>query len=242
MTLRRLNDVGLASFVAFLDSLKTDSPRGVPRQLLTAPESSEAVDGEIEIEARAFGSRLEAAGYLDERLSGLKGVERDRGLWAWLALFYFEQLCPPDKQGRRKPGELARWIPEPTNYRRYYRHLLLGPFAIFRAHHDNPERALVLLHGHPSKIDDLTGQLAAYQQIVSNKAIMEMATRLYITAGKRSVRRGAGGKGPGSARRLVDIWRQFDVTWDMYAMDADKLLDLMPREFSRFRNASSTRQ
>src|SRR5262249_11852361 len=157
--------------------------------------------------------------------------ERDTGLWAWLALFYFEQLCPKTAHGQRKPGELARWIPEVTNYQRYYRHLLAGPYRIYRAHRDNPQRAMALLCNPLDRPGDIVEQLASRQEIVTNRAIVESATRLYMDAATARPRRGAGGKGAGSARRLADVLNQFDITWDFYAMDSVNLLSLLPKEF-----------
>jgi hypothetical protein len=235
--LRRLNDTGIQRFTEFLASLETDVPQGRPVGILTDPATSDALTAVVEVDERTFGSRVEAARYFDERFSGagLKNVERDRGLWAWVSLLYFEELCPPGAHGRRKPGALARWIPEVSNFQRYYRHLLAGPYRIYRAHRDDPKRAMALLCGPLDRPGDIVEQLASRQEIVTNWAVMASATALYVDPATQKPRRGAGGKGRGSARRLADVLNQFDVTWDLYAMDATHLLQLLPREFERFR-------
>lgn len=241
MTLvRRLNQSGIERFSLFLDSLRTDTPQDRPVEILTDQLTSEELECQIYIENRSFANRLEAARYLDEKFdsSGLRGVERDRGLWAWLSLFYFEQLCPADNHGRRKPGELARWVPEVNNYQRYYRHLLAGPYRIYRAHRDRPERALALLCNPLDRPGDIVEQLASRQEIVTNKAVIETATELYIDPSTRKPRRGAGGKGRGSARRLAAVLNQLDLTFDLYALDKEALLKLLPPEFNRFRQNS----
>jgi hypothetical protein len=48
-------------------------------------------------------------------------------------------------------------------------------------------------------------------------------------------RKGAAGRGPGSARRLADVLNQLDLTWDIYMMQTADMLKMMPREFNRFR-------
>lgn len=239
--LRRLNQKGLQGFADFLQSFKTDAPHGVPVDILTSAQTSDDIGIDITMEPQVFGSRLEAAKYLDKKLSdsGLRKVEDDTGLWAWLALFYFEQLCPPVARGQRKPGELARWIPEVTNYQRYYRHLLAGPYRIYWTHRDNPERALALLCGPIDRPGELVEQFASRQEMVTNKAIIQSATALYIDPATKKPRRGAGGKGPGSPRRLADVLKQFDVTWDLYTMSPQKLLTLLPNEFNRYREKAS---
>lgn len=161
----------------------------------------------------------------------LRNLERDVELWAWLSLHYFEQLCPPDDEGRRKPGERARWIPAVDDYRKYYRHLVAGPYRIYRAHRDNPSRVMAVLAGPVDQPGDIAEQLASRHEIVTNKAAMALATALYIDPATGSPKKGAAGRGPGSARRLADILNQFDLTWDLYAMDAAAMQTMMPKEF-----------
>lgn len=236
---RRLNETGLQRLTGFLHSLKAGIPQSVPADVLTHSNTSESIGVEIEIEHRAFASRLEAAKYLDERLSssGLRNIDRDRGLWAWLSLFYFEELCPPDEDGRREPGDLARWIPELTNELRYFRHLLAGPYLVYRVHRDNPRRAMVLLCGPVDVVGQFVDDLAPRKQIVTNKAIMEAATSLYIDPETLQPKRGARTKGPGGPRRLAAVINQLDLTWDLYAMTTENFLECLPAEFDRFRSS-----
>jgi hypothetical protein len=201
---------------------------------------SEPVPGDIEIEQRAFGRRLDVARYLDERFGDAetRGLERDRGVWSWLALLFFESLCPVGRDGRRKPGARARWIPEISNFQRYYRHLLSNPYLIYRAHRDDPERAMVLLYGPPSVMGEVVEQIASRQELITNKAVVAAATKLYFDRDKDSPRRGFGGKGPGSPRRLADLLNQLVLTWDLYAMSANEVMAKLPSEFDRFRVAA----
>jgi hypothetical protein len=76
--------------------------------------------------------------------AGLSESVVDRDVWCWLAAALFEKNCPAG-HGRWQPGERARWVLESNDYRRYYRHLLAGPYMISRAHRDDPARALGLL-------------------------------------------------------------------------------------------------
>ena len=49
------------------------------------------------------GPTGEAAEYLHNCFTvvGLSDVERDRGLWAWLSLFYIDAVCPQGRSGER---------------------------------------------------------------------------------------------------------------------------------------------
>ena len=236
MRVRRLSARGIEQFIAFLDSLNTPTPQGVPAWLLANDEMSGSLEIDIDVSTLPFANRFELAKYLDSKLtdSGLKSVERDVALWAWLTLFYFDQVCPPDDAGRRKADEQARYIPAVDDYRKYYRHLLAGPYTVYRAHRDDPWRAFAVLAGPVDTLGEIAEQLTSRQEIVTNKAAMELATNLYVDSATQKVKRGAAGSGPGSARRFADILNQFDLTWDLYAMKMLAIRQMMPAEFKRF--------
>ena len=242
MIIKRFNQLGIERFNDFMDSLTGAEPLSVPYSILQDPHTTEDLPRAIEIHVRSFANRLEAAKFLYDLFakSGIPEVERDRGIWAWLSLYFFDQLCPVDKSGKRKPGDRARWIPATSNFRKYYRHLLAGPYRIYRTHRDNPDRALALLSEPLSKPGEIAEQISARQELVTNRAIVELATNLYIDRATLRRKPGAAGKGPGSARRLVGVLQQFDVTWNLYTMRASDLMRMMPAEFSKFQPAQNT--
>ena len=93
---------------------------------------------------------------------------------------------------------------------------------------------MALLANPPHQPGDIAEQLASRQELVTNPSVMEVATRLYINPETGRPKRGAAGRGPGSARRLAAVLNQLDLTWDLYGLDPDKLLDLLPEEFNQF--------
>jgi len=236
MKLRRLTESGITQFGQYLEQLKAAPTTPPPTWLLTDETTSEAVS-DVEVVAREFDSRFDAAQYLDALVnsSGIQAAERNVGLWAWLSLFYFDQVCPTKDGGARKPGERARHIPDVENFQRYYRHLLLGPFAIYRAHADAPTRARGVLMTQVNAPGDVVEQLASRQELITNRSVMSAVTTLYYDTGQAGPKKGSGGKGDGSPRRLADIINQYDLTYDLYALSADGLLGLLPKEFDRFR-------
>lgn len=238
MRLRRLTTEGISRFSIYLSNLKMEPTLDPPRYLLEDNVFSAAVEPDIDIEEIKFITRFDAATYLDKKLSvlGFIAPERDEGLWAWLALFYFDQLCTRDKQNGRKVGEHARYIVAVHNFQRFYRHLLLGPFMIYRAHADEPTRARGVLATALGSPGDIVEQLASRQELITNRAVMAAVTSLYVDAETGKLKRGSGGKGGGSPRRLADLLNQFDVTYDLYAMGDAGLIALLPAEFDRFKS------
>lgn len=237
MTLRRFNSDGIAAFAAYRSRLTLEPALPPPLELLTDPAMSEVVPGDVEVSPRTFANRLDAGRFLNEFFdaAGIQSPEQDQGLWAWLTLFYFDQVCPADGNGRRDPKDEARLMPLIDNHQRFYRHLLLGPFLIVRAHRDQPERAIAMLCNPVWKPGEIVEQLASRKELVTNRAVAEVTTLLYYDATTGSFKRGAGSSVKGAPRRLAALLNQLDLTYYLYGMTAGELLALLPKEFDRFR-------
>lgn len=237
MIMQRLTKTGIARMTAFLDSLTTESPLPYPSDLLESGECAEPFPQLTEIEDRSFRTRLEIAEYLYPKLEGADqaALQRDPGIWSWLALFYFRQLCEKGHGGKYKPGALPRWVLAADSYTRYYRHLIAGPYQIYRAHRADPKRAAALLCNPPGKMGDVVEQIASRQDLVTNPAVVEAATALYVDPVSGRYKRGAGSKLAGSPRRYAAVLDQLDLTYDLRSMSGERLLTLLPTEFERFR-------
>lgn len=242
MRLRRFNADGISTFAAYRGRLALEPALPPPIHLLEDPALSEPVPADVDVPARGFRNRLEAGRSFNELLDAarISSPEKDAGLWAWLTLFYFDEVCPPDGRGVRDPkDDEARLVPKLDNFQRFYRHLLLGPYLIVRAHRDNPERAIALLCNPLWQPGEIAEQLASRKELVTNHAVAEAATRLYYDPATGSFKRGAGTKTRGAPRRLADLLNQLDLTYYLYGMTADELLALLPKEFDRFRKPAS---
>ena len=240
MKLRCFNNDGIAAFASYRAQLALEPNLPPPFHVLEDPALTEEVPGEIEVQKRNFETRLEAGRYLNDLLehSGIARPERNRGLWSWLTLIFFDAVCPADGNGNRAAQDEARLVPLLDNHQRFYRHLLLGPFLIVRAHHDNPERAMAMLCNPLWKPGEIVEQLASRKELVTNRGVVELATRLYYDKGIKSFRRGAGSSVKGAARRLAALLNQLDLTFYLYGMTADELQAMLPKEFDRFRLAN----
>lgn len=236
MKLHRFNSEGINRFGQYLDALSINPGLGIPTDLLSDTDYAVLVPPGSDVAMQQFRNRMEVAKYLDSILSKIENYDpaNDAGLWVWLTLFYFDQLCPKDSGGNRYPKNRARYIPEIEDYKKYYRHLLAGPYRVFRAHRTNPDRALVLLCGPLDRPGEIAEQMMSRQQIITNPGVIELATNLYYNQESGSFKRGAASKGGGSSRRFAIVLNQLDLTWDLYSMTAIEILGKMPNEFYRF--------
>ena len=230
-----LNDNGMRIFRDYLANLRAGSIENAPFDALSDAYCSWKMQPTIELERRAFATRLEAGAFLYDRLQSLSysAVERNRGLWSWLALYYFDQLCPPRADGSRKVGEDCRYILE-LDYRRYYRHLLLGPFTVYRLYGSSTP---LLLWEPLDQMGVPYRELSCRQNLLSNRGIIEAANALYYDKNKAQTKRGAGTTRPraGSLRRFTDVIQQLELTYDLFSMTADRILNLLPQEFDEWR-------
>jgi hypothetical protein len=239
MEVRRLTDRGIEEFRKYLERLRAGSISGPPKELLTDSNSSEPVPGDARVEQRTFETRLDAARYLDHALSDLEvdGIEADVGLWSWLSLFYFDQVCPPAGDGSRKPGRDYRHIPEP-GYRHGHRHLLGGAYLVYTIYGWGEEFGKFML-STPLPIESkLHHELATRQSFVTNRGILESVRSLYFDEKTEKPKRGLLAKSsPGTLYRFVAVVQQLDLTYDLYSMTGEEVLALLPSEFDRWRQS-----
>jgi hypothetical protein len=154
------------------------------------------------------------------------------GRWAWQPLCLFDQICPTDEAGRRRPDQIDRYLLHLESHRTRYRHLVRTAWSLVRAH-DSAARFMLAgpLHVHGEAAE----QLGAYQDVITCKPLIAAVGSLVWDVDRGRLKRGFGGSGPGSARRVQVVAKQFGLTYDLHSMRREQILALLPREFDRFR-------
>jgi hypothetical protein len=234
MNLRLLNDHGLEKAPEILEDLRSGGIAD-PSAILEDPALT--VETEVGFKRPKMGeirSRFDLALWLHRYLDQptIRSRLREPGLWTWLSFSLFDIICP-EIGGTRKVLQASRYIYDRYSWARRHRHLLAGPYFLYRAHADSPHCLRAILANAPESPGDLYEQMASRKPIYFSGAAHEVATRLYWDPDKQVLRRGARGSGPGSARRLADVLMQLDVTHDLIACNGDYLLSLLPREFTK---------
>ncbi|MEQ1932768.1 MAG: hypothetical protein ABL962_02655 [Fimbriimonadaceae bacterium] len=234
--LRKLNADGMGRFGEWIVAGATGA---APLMLLVDPQTSDTVPALINLDNRLFADRYIFGQHLNTLLSPIDaaGVTHDRGLWSALALYWIDQLCPPDAQGRRNPGKDYRYVLS-DDFRHYYRHLVRSPWQLVRDHGPNSRFLLLATTEDNQPLQrhgDVLEQLGARQAVLRSKPIIAEASRLFSDPATGRPRRGVAGRDRGSVRRLALVLQQFDLTFDADSMQGGALSGLLPREFDRWK-------
>lgn len=234
--IRRLTNEGTRRFAEYLEQLRTNPSSPPPLEVLDDPVCSEDAECGAEVDERAFTSRYELGTHLVDALEECdqRRIGNDAGLWNWLALLYFGQICK-SIGGARKPSEDAHYILS-SHFGKRPRHAIRTTYLLIRRYGGKVKFMF-------SKLDErgeLIEQIAATQYLWACEGVIDAASRLYQDDLKSTFKTGAGGSRGGSARRLKTYLSQLTLTYDLLSLSADEILALLPAEYNKFKPATPT--
>jgi hypothetical protein len=180
------------------------------------------------------------AQHLDQALDGIydDSLQDDIHLWSWLSLYFFDQVCPVEDNGLRKPGRDYRHILE-SGYPNGHRHLLAGTYLVFSVYGMEEHLSRLLLRTPLHLESKFHHELAVRQTLITNKGILEAADKMYFKESEGSPKKGAlmKKKAPGTLQRYIDVIQQLDLTYDLYSMSGAEILALLPPEFDKWKDS-----
>ena len=238
--LRRLNARGIEAFREHLRGIRAGVEFHSNPALLYVDEFSSPLLPRIEIAARRFVHKYDLAAFLSDRLQPIESpaLAGDAGLWSWLALFWFDHLSPLGADGKRRPREDYHYIPG-DHGRGHDRHLLSGPYHLHRMH---GEHARILLHPAPHQHGQFIYDLGYRRDFLTNRGLIHAIDLLYWNKRTRRPKRGATTPSrPGNLRRLIAVFQQLELNYDLYGMSANEILALLPAEFDVWRDIPAER-
>ena len=234
---RCLTDEGRAAFRAWI---RAGAAGEAPRHLLTeegsSAEMATAAGTAAIVDDGPFASRLAHGRHLTERLKGFSPatLSFDEGVWDWLSLFYIDQLLPV-VDGKRKPKEVVRYCLQ-LDGRKWSRHYVRMNWLSVREHGD---AARVMLSGPMDRHPDILEQLSGQQEMFGSKGVIAAADALYWSGTLGALKKGhATRTAPGAVQRLRTVIRQFERTWDLEMLTAAQVVEMLPREFERWKPAT----
>jgi len=259
LEIRALNDVGLAAFVDFLR--KTRSEENVSGILLPAPTyllsdakylGLKAYGSEID-PAKVFADRLALGQYLVAQIGDKfdDAQYADYGMWAWLALVYFDQLRNKKLVIRKGVATATQreehfvpheWIVT-TGRNLGYRHSIRTPFRVVKIF--GQDARFFLSDTGMNVMGEAIEQLLSDPKILSSSKLLELIFHLYrnqdgvprkgtfayppkaVKAGKKP------GRGYGGLRRLTDILLpRVKLTCDVDVMTLSQIKSVCGAEFA----------
>jgi hypothetical protein len=229
---RCFNDEGISEFSRWI---RGGAIGPVPTDLLPDSAFSVPMANASIPEIPVFKDRYEFGVFLVNLLSAYDPhqISYNAGLWTWLAALFFEQLAPANVEGKRSLRRPYVYVLSET--RKYYRHLVRGPWYLVRTHGAEARYLLAPVRTDDSaplsRQSDLLDQLAARQFVISSPTLIATARLLYTDPRTGRQRRGTGARGKGSPRRLALIANQLALTYDVRKMSVEQFMKILPQEF-----------
>lgn len=188
---------------------------------------------------RPFRTRREIAEYLAPRLSRHRAWIADRTpFWSWLGIFHFEDTVRiVDGLARLSPLDETFVVDaeDSQNYRGFHRHYLRTAWQLQYVY---GEKASYLLDRPPTDRGNLSDRTLQSQRIFNSVGVIPLVLRLYTTSGSPDPKVGHMDR-LGGLRHLVRVLDQLERTYDVYGMDADALIKILPPEFDLWINSSA---
>ena len=235
MQLRRFNPAGIDRFKAYLAAARTDGGANVPWDVLEDDTLTEPMDALVDLDRPGFATKREMVTYLHDQLQVLpeRGLMRDAGLWIWLAMFYFDELCPKEGGSRKV---LSNWyyiyLVDQSLY--WYRHLIVNPYEIHSRAQGFDD---AFLTGPPSVLGGFSENAMRSLYVTRIDCIWEVMQRLYFDPRQGRIKPGVANTNASKVRagdlsRLARRIRQLEKTYDLQSLDADRFLALLGDEFA----------
>ena len=233
MKLREFNDKGVEAFRTALTAMRTDPTAAVPFSLLEDATLTVDVGVDIELDRPGFATKREAATYLHAKLRPLMAMEQifDRvGLWSWLSLHYFDDVCPPVKHGRNVRVD-SSYVFHPSDRRYDTRHLLMTPVLIYTA---APVHNKLFLDTPLSMLGKAVEETIKKLFVTRFAGVFEAIELLYWdpTAGRPKKNLTPIPPRAGDLKsRFPARLRQLQRTYDVAVMSGTQIVTLLGREF-----------
>ena len=243
--LRKFTPEGLDRASEVLDRIRNDASPNFT-DLLTNPRYSYPFHPYVEVEIRDFLTRREVGESLSASFAdagvGDPAIIEDHDAWSWLAM---RCIAPKSEDDNVELGRTANmaYVFDPKREtgqnltRAKWRNFMRLSYEIYVQH---GEGAWLMLNERPRSLSQFTMRLAQAPELFRAKGIVPLAHMLYADRDTGRLKRDSTAQQrssapPGSLPRLIDVLNQLYMNYDVYGMEAERLIELLPSEFDRFR-------
>lgn len=243
--IRKFNEYGIKEFETLLANFRDakEIDEEDLNKLIFNDHFTSLFDEAEPLELEEENNKYSIAKIISEsiKLDKSRELDKDKGLWTWLSALILKRLVKSNvKTGELKLSEDNSLYIYDTAHNRYYRHLIAFPCLIYSSIGEIGKE--MFLRGTIDERGEVVEQLSAVQDIQRNPGVVEAATILYYDKLNNDVKRGAASKENekknlgGQVRRFRVLLKQFALTYDLNAMNGSQIVDLLPREFDRWKN------
>ena len=232
--LRQFNDRGIECFDEMLKKLKENPFAETDQKLLEDREFTEEVPGEGYVTQQKFTTKGEAGEHLYTLLDSLPRhkVEKNVGLWSWLSLFFFDSVCPKDKEGGWLVRKGYTYILDPQP-KRDYQHLLFVSWRAWSIATSRNQHHRLIMDTPVNTLDTVTREVMKNPSLIRIPCIFEVLDCVYWNTKTNKARKNITSetREGNISKRFPDVIRQLEVTYDLQSLNAKQLIELLGDEF-----------
>lgn len=243
-TLRCLTAGGIEAFADDLEAMRNPAllaPTLAPRaELLSDPRYSEPFPlGNVEVEQRHFANRREFALYIDARFRDA-GITHDvdvPGMWEWLTVFYFGEVCKIQLDGRWPVRHDMRYILKPGAAGRAHRHLLREPYMNYRKFRESDGQDADIVLSQPlNEVGDVVESICSRERILTSTAAMRVARMLFYD--ENTDRTNPVSRRKGGLRDFCMTVQNLPTEFNLTEISQHTLLAMLPPQFDQLIRAA----
>jgi hypothetical protein len=242
MFVRRFNSKATDIFKDRILALGKDEHEEVNfEDLLEDNTYSVLLQQNIEIKASSFTSSFALGKYLNALLNDVENTKlmNDIQLWNWLSCFYFDLITMNKKSGKREIGEVKRYILDSSSVN-FYKHHIFSSWYFFNLFQD---RSRIILNTPVWSIGKVSRLIANNKYIINYPELIELIYDLYWDFNSsRSKKDYLNEKIPGNITRFTTVINQLMLTYDIFSLSANEILDLLPSEFDKWKQGNEDEQ
>ena len=186
------------------------------------------ISADIQIdENKRFNNKFELVKYLHEIL---KGMDVDVECWHFIVIVYHQQLL----QKGRKIGAIDRFYIDRQKSYYPHTHLLKPAFDLYNIYHGNAELIEFLLQSPVNESNKLFLETVKRPDMMKNEQFIRVCRHLFYKENEKKLKKDISK----SIIRLIDLFKQYERTFDLYSMPAKIILQRLiskHKEFDVFR-------
>ena len=192
-------------------------------------DNSVEVERSQDISIRNFSTSYELGVHLTEVLKDLSynDIQADAEMWDWLSLYYFNVVFSEKMRGYSE----LRYILN-QDWKLIFRHLIRTPWFCVQYY---GKYSKLLLCEDPFRAIDWLEQYIKNREIREFKTLIKICYEMYFDKKNDKYRPSTSKGKPGGLFRLRDKINQYFRVYDLWHMNAQEIIDLLPKEFDNYK-------